>query len=56
MGKIPLNKILSLGAMTGYGMTPKIGNSTGVKFEFGAHGLSPTKFKAKMGKSYGVKF
>jgi trans-2-enoyl-CoA reductase len=56
MRKSPRSKILSLGAITGYGMAPKIGNSTGVKFEFGAPGISPTKFKAKMGKSPGVKF
>jgi hypothetical protein len=43
MDKSPRSKILSFGAMTGYGMAPKIGKSTGVKFEFGAPGLSPTK-------------
>jgi hypothetical protein len=43
MGKSPRSKIFILGAITRYGMAPKIGNSTGVKIEFGAPGLSPNQ-------------
>jgi hypothetical protein len=49
-GQKTRSKILILDAMTGYDMAPKIGKSTGVKFAFGAPGLSPNqKSKPKWG-------
>jgi hypothetical protein len=42
-GQKARSKIFILSKMTGYGMAPKIGNSTEVKFEFGAPELSPSQ-------------
>jgi hypothetical protein len=55
MGKSPRSKILSLGAMTGYGMALKMGKSPGVKYEFGAPGLSQTKIQSQNGVQWAPK-
>jgi hypothetical protein len=41
------SKVLSLGAMTGYGTAPKTGKNAGAKYEFEAPGFSPTKLKGQ---------